>query len=185
MNYTENYQLPQWEETDRVLMEDFNDAMAKVDAGMEQAAPVTLLRHAVIAGDTTDYALDLTDIPFSDYQEIGIYFTMTATQYTNLAMYFNNYEEFSDYNNETNNYADSLGLLYTTIGVPVSGHIRLLVNNHGAAISYYALGRYMSLSGGSCDKVNADTLTTLRFKASEGVIQSGGTFWVFGVKKLS
>ena len=35
MNYTENYQLPQWEETDRVLMEDFNAAMSKVDQGME------------------------------------------------------------------------------------------------------------------------------------------------------
>ena len=32
MNYTENYQLPQWVESDRVLMEDFNDAMEKIDA---------------------------------------------------------------------------------------------------------------------------------------------------------
>ena len=30
MNYTENYQLPQWEETDRVLMADFNAAVAAV-----------------------------------------------------------------------------------------------------------------------------------------------------------
>ena len=33
MNYTENYQLPQWVETDRIMMEDFNEAMAKVDEG--------------------------------------------------------------------------------------------------------------------------------------------------------
>ena len=31
MNYTENYHLPQWVETDRVQMEDFNEAMAKLD----------------------------------------------------------------------------------------------------------------------------------------------------------
>ena len=31
MNYTENYQLPQWEKSDRIMMEDFNDAFQKVD----------------------------------------------------------------------------------------------------------------------------------------------------------
>ena len=31
MNYTENYQLPQWVETDRVLMEDFNAANSTID----------------------------------------------------------------------------------------------------------------------------------------------------------
>ena len=31
MNYTQNYQLPQWAETDRIMMEDFNDAFAKVE----------------------------------------------------------------------------------------------------------------------------------------------------------
>ena len=34
MNYTENYHLPQWVETDRVQMEDFNAAMATIDATM-------------------------------------------------------------------------------------------------------------------------------------------------------
>ena len=34
MNYTQNVQLPQWVETDRIMMADFNEAMAKVDQGM-------------------------------------------------------------------------------------------------------------------------------------------------------
>ena len=34
MNYTENYHLPQWEETDRVMRTDFNDAMASIESGM-------------------------------------------------------------------------------------------------------------------------------------------------------
>jgi len=38
MNYTENYQLPQWEKTDRILMEDFNEAMTKLDETMETLA---------------------------------------------------------------------------------------------------------------------------------------------------
>ena len=34
MNYTQNYQLNQWEKTDRVLMEDFNEDNAKIDAAL-------------------------------------------------------------------------------------------------------------------------------------------------------
>ena len=37
MEYTENYQLPQWVESDRILMEDFNQAMAAIDGGIKAA----------------------------------------------------------------------------------------------------------------------------------------------------
>ena len=34
MNYTQNYQLPQWEKTDRIMMDDFNDAMDTIEGGL-------------------------------------------------------------------------------------------------------------------------------------------------------
>ena len=34
MNYTTNYHLPQWVETDRIMMEDFNQAMAGIDQAL-------------------------------------------------------------------------------------------------------------------------------------------------------
>ena len=37
MNYTKNYHLPQWVETDRIQMEDFNQAMADIDQGIKDA----------------------------------------------------------------------------------------------------------------------------------------------------
>lgn len=37
MDYTKNYHLPQWIESDRVRMEDFNNAMASIDAGISAA----------------------------------------------------------------------------------------------------------------------------------------------------
>ncbi len=40
MNYTGNYQLPQWEKSDRIMMEDFNDMTAKMDASLTQIAAV-------------------------------------------------------------------------------------------------------------------------------------------------
>lgn len=36
MNHTTNLHLPQWEETDRIMMDDFNDAMSKIDAAVAQ-----------------------------------------------------------------------------------------------------------------------------------------------------
>lgn len=37
MNYTTNYHLPQWVESDRILMEDFNEAMSGIDGGIAEA----------------------------------------------------------------------------------------------------------------------------------------------------
>ena len=38
MNYTTNYHLPQWVESDRIMMEDFNDAMASIETGLSESA---------------------------------------------------------------------------------------------------------------------------------------------------
>ena len=51
MQRTSNYQLPQWEKEDRILMEDFNDAMSRIDAAIQaardaaDAAQSTALSH--------------------------------------------------------------------------------------------------------------------------------------------
>ncbi len=34
MNYTENYHLPQWAKSDRIMMEDFNGAMSSIENGL-------------------------------------------------------------------------------------------------------------------------------------------------------
>ncbi len=34
MNYTENYHLPQWVKSDRIMMEDFNAAMSSIEGGL-------------------------------------------------------------------------------------------------------------------------------------------------------
>lgn len=37
MNYTEKYHLPQWEETDRIMRVDFNEAMSCLEEGIADA----------------------------------------------------------------------------------------------------------------------------------------------------
>ena len=34
MNYTQNYQLPQWEKDDRIMMDDFNDAFGQLETAL-------------------------------------------------------------------------------------------------------------------------------------------------------
>lgn len=51
MNYTTNYHLPQWVESDRILMEDFNGAMTNIDQGLGNA------RRATNSIKTTAYNL--------------------------------------------------------------------------------------------------------------------------------
>lgn len=36
MDYTQNYHLPQWEKADRIMMDDFNAAMAGIETGLSE-----------------------------------------------------------------------------------------------------------------------------------------------------
>ena len=49
MNYTTNYHLPQWVETDRIMMEDFNQAMADIEEGMSNNAQAAETAQAAAA----------------------------------------------------------------------------------------------------------------------------------------
>ena len=48
MHYTQHIQLPQWVETDRIMMSDFNDMTAKIDEGIAAVAEDVeeLARHS-------------------------------------------------------------------------------------------------------------------------------------------
>ena len=55
MDYTTNYHLPQWVESDRIMMEDFNEAMAAID-GVIKAAQDTADSGATAASAAQDTA---------------------------------------------------------------------------------------------------------------------------------
>ena len=66
MNYTQNYQLPQWVETDRILMEDFNDAFSAIDGVLGQVPGLGNCQietgSYVGAGDTSN-SLTFSGVP--------------------------------------------------------------------------------------------------------------------------
>ena len=49
MNHTTNYHLPQWVETDRIMMGDFNDAMASIEEGLNSNAQAAASAQAAAA----------------------------------------------------------------------------------------------------------------------------------------
>ena len=82
MNYTENYQLNQWEQTDRVLMEDFNADNAKLDAALKTNAEAvialanrsrfTKLKEITIQDYTTTVEIDLSDVEWNQWSKVHL-----------------------------------------------------------------------------------------------------------------
>ncbi len=54
MNYTEKYHLPQWEKTDRIMMEDFNQMCADMEAGLDAGQADCRERTAELKDETLD-----------------------------------------------------------------------------------------------------------------------------------
>ena len=94
MNRTTNYKLCQWERSDKVLMEDFNEDNAKLDAAIKgqanaleaeraarisavqaarDACPLVVLRSVTLTASAPRYDLSLTGFSWDDYGEIIIY----------------------------------------------------------------------------------------------------------------
>ena len=78
MNYTTNYHLPQWVEEDRIMMGDFNEAMAGIDGGIAAAktAADTAKTTADAAQATADAAYSPNNMPYA----IGTYIGNNSTK---------------------------------------------------------------------------------------------------------
>ena len=67
MNYTENYQLNQWEQTDRVLMEDFNADNQRLDSALSTVtALATKSRFTKLKEFTSTEASSFLEIYLND-----------------------------------------------------------------------------------------------------------------------
>ena len=59
MNYTENLKLPQWSRSDRIRMEDFNEAMANIDKGYTTSPAVQPFVVGSYTADGDTQAIEL------------------------------------------------------------------------------------------------------------------------------
>ena len=83
MHYTQHIQLPQWVESDRIMMSDFNDMVAKIDEGIaavaedvEETAEAISWRKVLdltLEAETQKWNIDMSGIDLSQYQKLVIY----------------------------------------------------------------------------------------------------------------
>lgn len=75
-NYTENYGLCQWEATDQVRREEFNEDNAKIDealVGIQAANHYIKLKEIVTDHAARQIDLDVSDIDFSQYLKVELF----------------------------------------------------------------------------------------------------------------
>lgn len=78
MKQTPQYQLCQWENMDRILMEDFNRDNAKLDAALNgKFGPAQLIKSMSLPSETR-FSLDLSDIDWSQWTAIGFFLDISA-----------------------------------------------------------------------------------------------------------
>ena len=76
MNKTANFQLTQWEKTDRIMMEDFNRDNAAIDAALkalEDAQTVVKLLDMTTTEVLSEVTLDLSGIDLTRYHKLDIW----------------------------------------------------------------------------------------------------------------
>ena len=78
MNHTTNYQLSQWEASDRILMSDFNSDNAKIDAALKANADAAASTPWVklvetLEEETQKWDIDLSGIDLTKYQKLVLY----------------------------------------------------------------------------------------------------------------
>ncbi len=76
MNYTENYQLNQWEPADRVLRTDFNEDNRKIEEALQKSEDARFyikLLEITTTTTTKEINLDVSSIDLLQYHKIELY----------------------------------------------------------------------------------------------------------------
>ena len=76
MNKTANYQLNQWQKSDRILMEDFNSDNRKIDTALKElkdAQTVVKLLDMTTTEARSELTLDLSSVDLTRYHKLDIW----------------------------------------------------------------------------------------------------------------
>ena len=83
MNQTTNYQLSQWEASDRILMDDFNSDNAKIDGALAgKVGRGQLIRSTQTELAASSVSVDLSDIDWNDWEWVSVFLGYRANYST-------------------------------------------------------------------------------------------------------
>ena len=131
MEYTKNYKLPQWVETDRVLMDDFNNAMTNIEEGMSTAQDTasTAKELASAAQETATTALNTLPYVIGSYvgtdadKTITVGFRPRMVIINGLTEYYDalSHSDFGSYSAIKGETTITNNIVFTATGFTVKG----------------------------------------------------------------
>lgn len=133
MNYTGKYHLPQWEETDRIMRTDFNNAMAAIEAGM-----------AGNAGNAEDLRSRLLPMGRDAYRAAVQQRVHHGTGGASETMWINSLSSPEDAGNNGDGWTGSYGLLLGERALPTEEGIRATAENTAQINTYHFSNRNKS-----------------------------------------
>lgn len=88
MKQTAQFGLNQWERTDRVLMDDFNNDNKKIDAALlSRLGPIEIIQTLNLTS-TSNKKIDLTSIDWAQWSIVAFACTTSVTSYTDTFSYY-------------------------------------------------------------------------------------------------
>ena len=193
MNYTENYQLNQWEPADRVLRTDFNEDNRKIERAihaLSASIPYIKLLDVVTSHPQEQIDLDLSQIDCTNYWQFDLFATVSATDNTYIYVRCNGLSEGYRLNTLRTSYL----LYFPAVGGKNPGYVKGTIFLDTAIAGEALGGRWskdnefytdFSVSRYSLDTKLATpaTLHTLNLSANGETIPKGSRFVLYGIRK--
>ena len=189
MTKTTNYQLNQWDPTDRVLRTDFNSDNQKIDAAIAEAKAASSyvkIKELTVSTAAAAVDLDVSDVDFSQFMKVELFFQCPEQRSVSVRV-----------NNLSSGY---LSIALSGTGSRDPGSLDRLAAFPG--YSYGALLFYTPHPQGKVGCVNItydgstsysgsqlvapctwSALTSFNFTASSGKLPVGTYIALFGVRK--
>ena len=131
MNYTTNYHLPQWVETDRIMMEDFNGAMSDIDQGIKTAQSTA---------DTAESKADAVAGAYTPDNKPYVIGTYTGNGYGTQEITLGFSPSITIISGEVYTTADDPGMQYTVIATSSSPN--MVYDTTATGFSVHKVGDY-------------------------------------------
>ena len=186
MNHTENYNLPQWETSDRVTREGVNNAMSSIDAAIAGASPLVRLREYTMEADASRFDLSLAGLDVSSYAAVLVVGQPTPGARTGkqIVFYLDNAQTGYLGPNDSDS---SAGRSYLDVAeLPFMLAFRCTPGDAVTGVTYYYFPRYSYKLYTSTMRVlrAADAISTLNIEAytTGTTIPAGTRFIVYGLK---
>ena len=188
MNYTQNYQLNQWEASDRVLREDFNRDNRKIDAALTAVPPVKLL-DLVTKNPQKQVDISLTEFSPEPYAALKLYI---CAKVSNLQVRVNNYTSYCG-SSSASGAEGQTNVLITSAGASrpawMHGELTLLFSpgeGNNQLVSAFLLsgnGEKVAIGRGTCVLTGALQTLNLISGDSANPIPAGSRFRLYGIRK--